>query len=146
MIKTLKISFSLKMTYCMNSILYALKQIPLIKRLLPGSLYGAERLKAVITILALIWEVISAFLGKFVYLLLMVFLVSGLYGAVPQRDSFLHILFFLTLIGAVMNTYMFNPTKDKYYAILLMRMNAREYTLVNYSYEILKVLVGFLVF
>ena len=56
------------------------------------------------------------------------------------------ILFFLTLIGAVMNTYMFNPTKDKYYAILLMRMNAREYTLVNYSYEILKVLVGFLVF
>lgn len=146
MIKTLKISFSLKMTYCMNSILYALKQIPLIKRLLPGSLYGAEGLKAVITILALIWEVISAFLGKFVYLLLMVFLVSGLYGAVPQRDSFLHILFFLTLIGAVMNTYMFNPTKDKYYAILLMRMNAREYTLVNYSYEILKVLVGFLVF
>lgn len=146
MIKTLKISFSLKMTYCMNSILYALKQIPLIKRLLPGSLYGAEGLKVVITILALIWEVISAFLGKFVYLLLMVFLVSGLYGAVPQRDSFLHILFFLTLIGAVMNTYMFNPTKDKYYAILLMRMNAREYTLVNYSYEILKVLVGFLVF
>ena len=133
MIKTLKISFSLKMTYCMNSILYALKQIPLIKRLLPGSLYGAEGLKAVITILALIWEVISAFLGKFVYLLLVVFLVSGLYGAVPQRDSFLHILFFLTLIGAVMNTYMFNPTKDKYYAILLKRMNAREYTRDNYS-------------
>ena len=125
MIKTLKISFSLKMTYCMNSILYALKQIPLIKRLLPGSLYGAEGLKAVITILALIWEVISAFLGKFVYLLLMVFLVSGLYGAVPQRDSFLHILFFLTLIGAVMNTYMFNPTKDKYYAILLMRIECQ---------------------
>ena len=67
----------------------------------------------------------------------MVFLVSGLYGGgSPERHVSCIFSFFLTLIGAVMNTYMFNPTKDKYYAILLMRMNAREYTLVNYSYEI----------
>src|SRR5699024_8477055 len=34
----------------------------------------------------------------------------------------------------------------KYYAMILMRMNAREYTLVNYGYSILKVIVGFLPF
>ena len=39
-----------------------------------------------------------------------------------------------------MNTNLFNPTKDKYYAIILMRMDARAYTLVNYIYAILKVI------
>ena len=147
MIKTLKISFSLKMTYCMNSILYALKQIPLIKRLLPGSLYGAEGLKAVINDPGADLGSYFGVPGK-----VSVFAADGVacqrrcMGRFPRETVSCIFCFFLTLIGAVMNTYMFNPTKDKYYAILLMRMNAREYTLVNYSYEILKVLVGFLVF
>lgn len=41
---------------------------------------------------------------------------------------------------------MFDPTRDKYYAMILLRMNAREYTLVNYGYSILKVIIGFLPF
>lgn len=45
--KTLKISFSLKNTYRVNGVLFSLKQIPLVKRLLPATLYqgkGAENL------------------------------------------------------------------------------------------------------
>ena len=64
----------------------------------------------------------------------------------PADQAFLHILLFLTIIGAYMNTSMFNPTRDKYYAMILLRMNAREYTLVNYGYAILKVIIGFLPF
>lgn len=37
--KTLRLSFALKITYRVNSILYALKQIPLLKKLLPAALY-----------------------------------------------------------------------------------------------------------
>lgn len=59
---------------------------------------------------------------------------------------FLHILLILTVIGSFANTNLFNPTKDKYYAMILMRMDAREYTLVNYIYSILKVVIGFLPF
>lgn len=144
--KTLRISFSLKNTYRVNSILYSLKQIPLIKKLLPERLYGVGGLKIFANIIAGIWEVIAAFGGKFLYLLLMVFSVSALYEKAPQEDVFIHILFFLTLIGAVMNTYMFDPTKDKYYAMFLLRMNARDYTLVNYTYAIGKVIIGFFAF
>ena len=43
-----------------------------------------------------------------------------------------------------MNTSIFNPTRDKYYAMILLRMNARSYTLVNYGYALGKVVVGFL--
>lgn len=90
--KTLKISFSLKNTYRVNGILFSLKQIPLLKRLLPETLYKIKGLKI------------------------------------------------------FANTHLFNPTKDKYYAMILMRMDAREYTLVNYFYSILKVALGFLPF
>ena len=45
MYKTLRISFSLKNTYRVNSILYSLKQIPLLKRLLPAALYRVRGLK-----------------------------------------------------------------------------------------------------
>ena len=35
MLKTLRLSFALKNTYRVNGILYAIKQIPLIRRILP---------------------------------------------------------------------------------------------------------------
>ena len=42
MLKTLKISFGMKNTYRVNTILYGLKQIPLVKELLPAELYGVR--------------------------------------------------------------------------------------------------------
>ena len=66
MYKTLRLSFSLKNTYRVNSILFALKQIPLIKRILPDALYGVRGLKIFANIISIIWEVIVVFLGKFI--------------------------------------------------------------------------------
>ena len=146
MLKTLKISFSLKNTYRVNGILYSLKQIPLIKRVLPATLYRVRGLKIFANVLSLLWEIISVFLGKFLYFITMVVGFGLLYETVPADQVYLHILLFLTIIGAWMNTNIFNPTKDKYYAMILMRMDARKYTLVNYIYAILKVIVGFLPF
>ena len=42
MYKTLRLSFSLKNTYRVNSILFAIKQIPLVKKILPDVLYGVR--------------------------------------------------------------------------------------------------------
>lgn len=146
MVKTLRISFSLKNTYRVNSILYSLKQIPLVKKLLPDRLYQVRGLKIMANILSAVWEVLAIFLGKFLYLLLMVAWAVSLYSSGAPQELFLHILLFLTIAGSFTNTYLFNPSKDKYYALVLMRMNAKEYTLVNYIYAILKVTVGFLPF
>lgn len=134
MYKTLRISFSLKNTYRVNSILFAIKQIPLIKKILPDALYGVRGLKIFANIISVIWEVISVFLGKFLYFITMVCGIGILYKNVLEDQTFLHILLLLTVIGAYMNTSMFNPTRDKYYAMIQLRMNAREYTLVNYGY------------
>ena len=146
MYKTLRLSFSLKNTYRVNSILFAIKQIPLIKKILPDALYGVRGLKIFANIISAIWEVIAVFLGKFLYFITMVWGIGILYKNVPADQIFLHILLMLTVIGAYMNTSMFNPTRDKYYAMIQLRMNAREYTLVNYGYMILEVIAGFLPF
>ena len=142
--KTLRLSFALKNTYRVNSILYSLKQIPLLKRLLPERLYQVRGLKVFANIISILWEIISVFGGKLLYFLLMIFGASLLYEQVPADRFFLHALLFLSIIGAFANTHLFNPTRDKYYAIILMRMNARSYTLVNYGYALIKVIVGFL--
>ena len=144
--KTLKLSFSLRNTYRVNSILFSLKQIPLLKRLLPATLYQIKGLKLFANLVSVLWEIVSAFLGKFLYFITMVCGIGILYQTLPENAVFLHILLLLTVIGSFANTHLFNPTKDKYYAMILMRMDAREYTLVNYFYSILKVIVGFLPF
>lgn len=142
--KTLLISFSLKNTYRVNSILYSLKQIPLVKRLLPESLYRVHGFKVFANVISAIWEVISVFLGKAIYFAAMLYGAGTLYHQARQGTLSLHFLVFLTVIGAMLNTYMFDPGRDKYYAMLLLRMDARQYTLVNYGYAMLKVVAGFL--
>ena len=146
MLNTLRISFSLKNTYRVNGILYSFKQIPLLGRILPAALYQVRGLKIFANVLAVLWGLVSIFLFKFLYFLTMVCGMGVLFQNVPARTSFLHILLLLTLIGSYMNSNLFVPTRDKYYAMILMRMNARSYTLVNYGCALLKTIVGFLPF
>ena len=62
---------------------------------------------------------ISAFLGKFLYLVCMVTGIGLLYERAPQGRYVSAYPVFLTLIGSYANTYMFNPYNDKYYAMTL---------------------------
>lgn len=140
--RAFRISFSLKNTYRVNNIIHALKQIPLINRLLPQTLYRSEELKILGNVLAGLWEIATIFAGKFLYYVFMIFLMGSIYEQMPSEQVFLHILVCLTAIGAFMNTAIFNPTKDKYYAMILLGMDARAYTISNYIYAILKVIVG----
>lgn len=145
MISTFFLSFRLKNAYRVNSILYSLKQLPIIKRILPEKLYGVRGLKILGNIISAIWEFIMIFLGKFLYIAFMIAAMLGTYQT-NSAATFLHIFFFLTICGGLMNTYLFDPTKDKYYAMFLMNMDAKEYTISNYLYQMIKVLIGFLPF
>lgn len=145
MIETFLMSFRLKNAYQTNGIIYSLKSIPVIKRLLPVSLYGSPGLKKFANLVSILWEIISMFLGKLLYLLILIFLLKDLMKS-SSANSFMHIFFFLTIAGGFLNTQIFHPTKDKYYAIFLMRMSARDYTLSNYFYFLLKIVVEFLPF
>ena len=145
MLKTLRISFSLKNTYRVNSILYAIRQIPLIKRIIPATVYQIQGFKIFANILSVIWEILSVFLGKLLYFLMMIVGAAEILDVPAESGAqiALHLLLVLSVIGATLNTYMFNPARDKYYAMILLGMDAREYTLIHYFYAILKVVAGF---
>lgn len=143
--KTLRLSFSLKNTYRVNAILYSLRQAPLIKRLVPADAYRRHGFKVLANILSVIWEVASALLGKVLYFAFLI-VVSARFADASADDGvrpLLHVFLLLSLIGAMMNSHLFDPTRDKYYAMVLLGMDVREYTLINYLYAMLNVLAGF---
>ena len=63
MLKTFIISFKLKNTYRVNSIIYSIKQLPIIKKILPDSLYKNRGLKIFANIISILMEVIGIFIG-----------------------------------------------------------------------------------
>ena len=145
MASTLRITFSLRNTYRVNNILYALKQIPLVGRILPETLYQEPGLKILANIISVLWEIFAALIGKGAYFLILLG-AAALYPSPEKRALFLYLMVICTVLGGFVNTYMFNPTKDKYYALILLRMDARSYTLVNYGYALIKLAAAYLLF
>lgn len=141
MFKTFKCAFALKNTYRANGVIFSLKQIPLVKRLLPAALYKSRGLKIFANIVSIILELANIFVTKPLYVALMIYLPAILYQA-DTAAILLHIFLLMTLIGVIMNSHLFNPTKDKYYAMFLLKMDPGEYTLTNYGYFLLKSLLG----
>ena len=88
MIETFITSFKLQNTYRTNSIIYSLKQLPLIKRILPNSLYKNRGLKIFASIISILWEIINIFIGKILYILLMIFMALTWYHT-NQADTFI---------------------------------------------------------
>ncbi len=143
MINTFLTSFELKNTYRVNTIIYSIKQIPILKRFLSDKLYTNKGIKIFAYIISLMYEIVGIFFGKFIYIATMIFLSSRLYKNVPDSRSFVHIFLFLTIIGSYLKTFLFSPSKDKYYALVLMRMDARKFAISDYAYSIIKTVVGF---
>ncbi|MEG2669659.1 MAG: hypothetical protein RR957_04260, partial [Oscillospiraceae bacterium] len=122
-----------------------IKQIPLINKILPNSLYESKTLKIIGNIISILIELITIFPGKILYIFLMIIVVLSIYKT-DLASTYLHLFVFLTLIGGLLKTFMFDPTKDKYYAMIIMNMNAKKYTLSNYYYNLIKTIIGFLPF
>ena len=98
MIKSFITSFKLKNTYKVNSIIYSIKQLPIIKKILPNKLYQNKALKIIGNIISVLWQIISIFLGKFLYIFLMIATIIPMISKTNNADVFLHIFLFLTII------------------------------------------------
>lgn len=149
MLKTLKQSFMLRCTAMTNMLIHAIRSLPLLNKVLHNDLYAADGFKVLAFVLVLLWEVFMTFLPKLAYMGLMIalpmFLLEDMLE-IPRSLLFVHILLLLSLAGGVVNTRLINPNKQTDYAINLLRMDARRYTVANYLYYLLRVAVGFLPF
>ncbi len=140
MIKMIVTSFKFNNAYYANTLIYRLKQLPLIGKYIPNSLYSNDGLKILFNIIVSLYKVIAPFVGKFIYIYLMIVLPIE---SLQDANTFLNIFVFLTIVGAFCNTGMFNPTKEKYYSIILMRTNAKKYALADFMYFLFKLVISF---
>ena len=57
MLDTFITSFRLKNTYRTNTIIYSIRCLPIIGKLLPASLYGSGGLKTFANVISVLWEI-----------------------------------------------------------------------------------------
>ena len=141
MIKTFKFAQKLKNTYRVNSIIFSLKQLPIIGKHLTENLYNSKGLKVFASIISFLIEISNIIISKPLYMLAFIFLPS-MAGGEMSTDSFLHIFTFLTVAGTVLNCHFFEASKHKYYAVTLIKMDAKKYILSTYYYFVFKILAG----
>ncbi len=141
MFETFKIASRLRITYLVNGILHFLKTIPIVKNLLPEVLYDKSIIKNVITVIAMIGKILKTFLGKIAYVGICITAPLLAFNSL-NADTFILVLFFFSLAGAITNTKLFNPTMDKYYAIILMKMDAKRYLISDYTFYLINFFIG----
>ena len=146
MLKILRISWDIQQTYRVNSILYGLKQTPFLNYLLPTYPYRVRGLKVFAGVLSLIWNILKLFGGKALYFLVYLGWAGGFTPVFPAEDVYLFRLLLLTVIGMLINTSFAEPSYQRYYAVTLLRMNAKTYTLSHFWAGMVKNFVGFLPF
>ncbi|MEG1550642.1 MAG: hypothetical protein RR355_00045 [Oscillospiraceae bacterium] len=141
MLDTFKNSFKLKNTYTANSFIFSFKQLPFIRRLVPAYLYNIKGVKIFANIMSILLEIFLIFVLKPLYVYLFISSFAHAYGT-GSSNNFIHIFFFLTINGLFMKTDFLSPSKDKFYAIILMRMDAKKYALSEFIYSLAASFLG----
>lgn len=116
--------------YRVNGLLYRLRFL--------GLSYESRACKRLGLLLALLREVGGQLLGKSLYVLLLVLLPQRL-SPQPLPEGFaLHVLLCLSLAGVSWGESLFAARESSYYAVFLLRMDARRYALSCYGYGLLR--------
>ena len=149
MIEAFFLSKRLAIECRVNGTLRVLRHVPLLKKLLPADIYSKSWIKSLVFAFKILGEIFSFFLGKIIYLAMMVALPSVIIkeeiGSAADPGSIaLHIFFCLTLLGTLMHNQLFDPSEEMFTAVFLLRMDAKKYSMSNYIYALIKDAAGFL--
>ena len=144
MLNNFLISLKVKNAYTVNQIIYGISKLPLIGKIIPTKFYGFKSFKVISFIIFIIREIIRTFGYKLLYIYIFLLLPLTLYKGFDV-SYIIHIYIFLALIGSFSNTEIFNPTRDKYYLIVLMKMMAKDYIIPNFIYFLGSTVIGQLV-
>ena len=144
MLNNFLISLKVKNAYTVNQIIYGISKLPLIGKIIPTKFYGFKSFKVISFIIFIIREIIRTFGYKLLYIYIFLLLPLTLYKGYDV-SCIIHIYIFLALIGSFSNTEIFNPTRDKYYLIVLMKMRSKDYIIPNFIYFLGSTVIGQLV-
>ena len=124
MIKTYFQTFKIDLYYSVNSFLYLLKRLPIFKDLFTNDIYHNSILKGIVGCIGILVSFIRALTFKFLYYYI-IYLVS--ISMSSTTDSFLHVFFFLTILGMFINNKFLNVGKKKYFALITFQMDGKKF-------------------
>ena len=139
MLRTFSLSWKFWNTYMVNRIIYMIFSMPILRNI-TGNWYSKKIVIGFANVIRALRELLRMFYVKFFYILSLI-TVCRMFQS-NQVEVFLHMIVFLTVIGAFLNTYMFNIEKEKYYALMVMHMKSCDYVKSNYYYNLVKLIGG----
>lgn len=143
MIDTFVNARRLKNAYTKNSFIYWVKTVPFVGKLIPNAAYGSGFVEVLATIYFWIKTVLGFCITHFLYALAVFGISLGIrFGT--EVVFFKNLWFFMAIIGIFLNSKLFEPSEDKYYGIMLMRMDAREYILSDMIYTAIRQIIGYI--
>ncbi len=137
---SLKYSLEIELIYIMNSFIYSLRKLPIFRDLFTNDIYKNTISKKIIGFFGIVfWYLRNLFL-KFLYFYI-IYYVSIKAFQNTSKDTFIHIYFFLTIIGIYTHNYLINPNKKKYFSLILMNIDATSYLRANLIGNQIKILL-----
>lgn len=141
MLETLKHTIVINFSITLNSWIYFLKRIPLIKVLFKNVGYEYSEVTKVLYPLSFIYSMIkqlfkSLLLLGFSFGIPYLFLKEGI-SDLDKATIFWNIYFLFYILLAIPNSKILEPHKRKFISVKLMRMNARKFVLSDYLSQLL---------
>ena len=132
LLKTLEID----MAYSVNSFLYVLKKLPILRDLFTNDIYKSKIIKKIVAFFGIIFSLTRALFIKFMYFFIIYF-ISFKFFQNTMVQSFFHIYFLLTILGMFINNKLLNTSKKKYFSIILFNMDATKFFHANLFWNLL---------
>jgi hypothetical protein len=126
MFKCLKTSLDIDVAYSVNSFIYTLRKLPILKDLLTDDSYSSKTLKTIIKFIGIILSLGRLIFVKFLYFFI-IFVIS--YKLFPKNlvSAYYHIYFLLMILGMFINNKLLNTSKKKYFSLILFNMDATKF-------------------
>ena len=130
MINTLIKSLEIDIVYAVNSLIYSLKKLPILKDLLTDDAYGSKVLKIIIGIIGIVLSTSRAILFKAFYYFV-IYITCKTMCPNNYVAATIHLYFLLTILGMFINNKLLNTSKKKYFSIILFNMDATKFYKAN---------------
>lgn len=134
MFKVLKKALSIEQTYQANSFIYILRKLPIFKDLFTEDIYNSVIIKKIIKVISTAFLIFRLIFFKFLYYFIIIYISYSLFPRNTTK-AFLHIYFFLTIIGLFINNKLLATNKQKYFSIILFEMDATKYFRASLFYN-----------
>lgn len=137
MIQLFKQISKLNVAISVNGLVYYLRQIPLLKKIVPGYTYGNDELNNVVHVFS--YLVLGARELFFHLLFLLCFIVfPGVNAGWTGDSNMMVFVFYITLFSAFFNDSLLKVSEEMYYGVVLLKVNVTDYVMMAFTKLLIK--------